>query len=78
MFDTSLKAWVRKRRQQGETYSRNKAEILTGTARQRHIVKSAITSAQWRYENSGTKLAMGAFFVWRYRDIDSVVVCLKT
>lgn len=59
-----MRAWVRKKCQQGETYSRNKAEILTGTARQRHTVKSAITSAQQRYENSGMKLAMGAFFVW--------------
>lgn len=70
MFDTNLKAWVRKKWQQGEAYSRNKAEILTGTARQRHTAKSAITSAQRRYENSGIKLAMGVFLcveIQKYR-----------
>lgn len=50
----------RKWRQQGETYSWYKTEILTDTARQRHVMKSAITPAQWRYENSGIKVALRA------------------
>lgn len=63
--------------QQGKTYSRNKAEILTDTIRKRHVVKSAITSAQWRYENSGIKLSLRAFPVWGLRNRVSEAVCLR-